>query len=419
VFTDLFGDFDQPLLTEKQLAFGRILFRDAGIESDYPCLVFVKLLDGRRPVSYAKWWVFQPIRNGALVDKETSARYRAVNLRGVEFFHFARDVGDFLTIPNCNPYKLPQYVRQGALEALRGLRARQYTPAPHSRYNNIAFRNLFLGFTEVPSALLLAWNPKLQEWDDLENDCKRVANQEAVVSNWRTLNRNDVFIGIRFYLLKQGESSCGIIASGVVLARPEPSDYVDANEAYVYTVSVAVRQIIDQGFYKLLSRDQLRDHRILGTMHWDTQISGTIIPPEVALELVTLWSIHLDQEIGPRNPLADEKRYYEGAKRQFSMDRYERNGQARREAIEFHGKRCHCCDLDFLQMCGKVGRDFIHVHHVNPLSKGDEREVNPKIDLLPVCPNCHAMLHSGVKKPRTVEQLRRIICARNPSARKV
>ena len=35
--------------------------------------------------------------------------------------------------------------------------------------------------------------------------------------------------------------------------------------------------------------------------------------------------------------------------------------------------------------------------------------INPLTDLVPVCPNCHAMLHHGVREPRTVAELRRIL----------
>lgn len=43
---------------------------------------------------------------------------------------------------------------------------------------------------------------------------------------------------------------------------------------------------------------------------------------------------------------------------------------------------------------GEIGRGFIHVHHKVPLSSiGKEYELDPIKDLVPVCPNCHAMLH--------------------------
>jgi 5-methylcytosine-specific restriction protein A len=53
------------------------------------------------------------------------------------------------------------------------------------------------------------------------------------------------------------------------------------------------------------------------------------------------------------------------------------------------------------------------VHHITPLSKLREAHVvDPIKDLIPVCPNCHAMLHINQGEPLSVEQLREIL-ARN------
>jgi predicted HNH restriction endonuclease len=55
---------------------------------------------------------------------------------------------------------------------------------------------------------------------------------------------------------------------------------------------------------------------------------------------------------------------------------------------------------------GDIGQGFIHIHHLIPLSgiKQDYR-LNPETDLIPVCPNCHAMLHRR-DPPFTPEELK-------------
>lgn len=84
----------------------------------------------------------------------------------------------------------------------------------------------------------------------------------------------------------------------------------------------------------------------------------------------------------------------EGAKKQISINIYERNPKARRACIEHYGVKCAICEFDFLKKYGPVGRGFVHVHHLVEISKiGDGCTVNPIDDLRPVCPNCHAMLH--------------------------
>lgn len=85
---------------------------------------------------------------------------------------------------------------------------------------------------------------------------------------------------------------------------------------------------------------------------------------------------------------------FEGAKKTMIVNRYERDPEARRRCIEAHGCKCSICGLDFGEKYGIVGEGFIHVHHIVPLSTiGKNYKVNPDKDLIPVCPNCHAMLH--------------------------
>ncbi len=77
---------------------------------------------------------------------------------------------------------------------------------------------------------------------------------------------------------------------------------------------------------------------------------------------------------------------------------YERNPIARKKCIEYHGCKCSICGLSFEEMYGELDKDFIHVHRIVPLNKiGKEYQVNHKTDLIPVCPNCHAMLHKKIK----------------------
>ena len=46
---------------------------------------------------------------------------------------------------------------------------------------------------------------------------------------------------------------------------------------------------------------------------------------------------------------------------------------------------------------GEVGKDFIHVHHKIPIHTiGQSYKIDYAKDLIPVCPNCHAMLHRKI-----------------------
>lgn len=89
---------------------------------------------------------------------------------------------------------------------------------------------------------------------------------------------------------------------------------------------------------------------------------------------------------------------WEGAKKTVKINKFERSASARLACIEHHGSTCTICGFDFAIVFGDDYLGFIHVHHVIPLSKINKRyKVDPKKDLIPVCPNCHAVIHYGGK----------------------
>lgn len=102
---------------------------------------------------------------------------------------------------------------------------------------------------------------------------------------------------------------------------------------------------------------------------------------------------------------------WEGAFTKVAVNRYERNPIARQKCIEKNGCICAVCGMDFGKKYGEIGKGFIHVHHVVPISSiGEEYEIDCEKDLVPVCPNCHAMLHRGKNgHVYTVEELKGIM----------
>ena len=65
--------------------------------------------------------------------------------------------------------------------------------------------------------------------------------------------------------------------------------------------------------------------------------------------------------------------------------------------------------MNFRERYGPIGQEFIHVHHLTPLSEiRKSHKVDGAKDLRPVCPNCHAMLHRG-QDPPDIKQLRKYL----------
>lgn len=99
----------------------------------------------------------------------------------------------------------------------------------------------------------------------------------------------------------------------------------------------------------------------------------------------------------------------EGARTRVEVNRYERSRLNRAICIQVKGARCSVCGTDMAEVYGELGRDYIHVHHLNPLASMEPNyRVDPVRDLIPICPNCHAMAHRR-SPPIPPDELSRMI----------
>jgi predicted HNH restriction endonuclease len=128
-------------------------------------------------------------------------------------------------------------------------------------------------------------------------------------------------------------------------------------------------------------------------------------PYVVLLEDLLCIDRRFDTETGvSADEVASSETYSEGAIRQVIVNAYERDPALRRKCIEAHGAICSVCRFNFREVYGDVAQDYIHVHHLRPLSEiREEHQVDPVNDLRPVCPNCHAVIHRRTP-PYTIEE---------------
>jgi 5-methylcytosine-specific restriction protein A len=73
---------------------------------------------------------------------------------------------------------------------------------------------------------------------------------------------------------------------------------------------------------------------------------------------------------------------------------------------------CKICNFDFEEKYGERGRGYIEVHHIESHAiksrEVGEYEIDPINDLLPVCSNCHSIIHRS-KIPLEIEEIKKII----------
>ena len=136
-----------------------------------------------------------------------------------------------------------------------------------------------------------------------------------------------------------------------------------------------------------------------------------LLEQEDELQVIQDWArIHIGLMLSLLDvESADEERHVEGRITQVVQNRYERNPVNRELCLSANGYTCKICGFDFENYYGTIGHGFIHVHHIQKVSSfGGEYYLDPVVDLIPVCPNCHAMLHKE-DPPMAPEKLRQII----------
>lgn len=213
--------------------------------------------------------------------------------------------------------------------------------------------------------------------------------------------------------MKLGQEPKGIFASGYVIQASFKDQHWDTEKAAAGETAMFIRvqldTLLNPATSSILPR-QLLNTEPFQPMHWDSQRSGIQIPVNVSEALETEWKNFSKSTLFllPEEVL-DNHAHYEGAVQQVTVNRYERNTEARKACIAHHGSFCSICKFDFSQRFGELGRGFIHVHHIHPLSKiRQDYQVDPINDLRPVCPNCHAMLHRR-NPPLSIEELKQIL----------
>lgn len=251
------------------------------------------------------------------------------------------------------------------------------------------------------TAVILAWNPdRWHDWD-YEAVRKQVTETGQFLRSWTAGGNQNISLGADAWLLLQGRLGRGLIGHGRILSEP----YAIEGEASLQ-IDVAFDAFLPFG--EQIAPEILMD-AVPGVLWEAVPGSGLTIDPSEELGVRLLWS-----ELGPA-PIADPTlpapgTYPEEALSRVEANRYERNPEAMRACLAHHGTACAACGFSFEITYGEIGKDFIHVHHIVPVSQlGADYALDPVTDLVPLCANCHAMAHHGVSIPRTVAELRRII----------
>ena len=129
---------------------------------------------------------------------------------------------------------------------------------------------------------------------------------------------------------------------------------------------------------------------------------------ELLIDGENYFAIDLDEKlnlsINTPEVTSNHQEYWEGNRTTELSTKYERNPDARIACLAKKGYSCEVCEFDFYKKYGEIGKGYIHVHHtVRVADRKRPYKVNPITDLVPLCPNCHAMTHKRIPPYSTAE----------------
>jgi 5-methylcytosine-specific restriction enzyme A len=249
---------------------------------------------------------------------------------------------------------------------------------------------------DILATYLLTWNPARYKWGALSEELSEMRVAGRVEKTWSVGNSKRICGGDRFFMIRLGSEPRGIVGAGTFTSAPFEDRHWDRSRAQKGDTARYASIEFD-----CLSEMPIVDMKTLTTspydkMHWSSQTSGISVPEGIAMRLEREISSRAEpiHEALPGELRRGDGPFREGAVRAVLVDAYERSSEARKACIAAHGVACAVCNFKFGEFYGAVAANFIHVHHLTPISEnGRERVIDPIRDLVPVCPNCHAVIH--------------------------
>lgn len=260
---------------------------------------------------------------------------------------------------------------------------------------------------------ILCWNRDhpanfpLELWEEGRRAC---LEGDVFVTTWTVGNHRNIIKGSSCVLLIQGtKHPRGLAAFGEIIKEPFEDKHYDDPTRKTNYVEVAWLEMLDLDEVVPVAEVQT----VAPNQPWLQGIrgSGHAVDPEHIQDVMSLFGDYSPwhQESGPGE--IPPGSYTEGAVTSVRVNRYERDRRAREACLANHGHICQACDTDLTKIYGQeLGERAIHVHHIVPISQmqGKSYDLDPVKDLVPLCPNCHNVIHKIDPIP-SVKSFRKIL----------
>ena len=171
----------------------------------------------------------------------------------------------------------------------------------------------------------------------------------------------------------------------------EDSDYIMKGDNYVNYGNYMQLELLESINELLLTHENLKLNGLKGNIQGPRSLKDNLL--SFVLEKISpiLNNTNKDEfEL-------ENIEYKEGKVQVKYGIKFERNHYLRQKAIEIHGTSCKVCGFNFEKCMAILERILLRFIILSRCILLEKISVNPETDLIPLCSNCHKMIHR--KKP--------------------
>jgi len=137
--------------------------------------------------------------------------------------------------------------------------------------------------------ILLLWNPKKWNWDDLQANADTVNKGKRFERRWSCGVTRKIEPGDRVFLMRLGLPPKGIMGSGEVISKPKESSHWDKELEAQGKTAYYINVLFDTLFQKPIINEEMLLEYPFSSFNWFPQASARFINKDIARELEIKW----------------------------------------------------------------------------------------------------------------------------------
>lgn len=147
-----------------------------------------------------------------------------------------------------------------------------------------------------PNTVILMWNPSISSYtmERFEYDIMDMAHGWVHTDfNWSVWDYENAKEGDKFFLVKVGEGSNGIVMSGYFKSEPYQAEDWSGRGRRVFYMDMEIVEIIHPDRCHMLTSEELEKE--IPDFNWRGGHSGLLLNPEQAEKLDKIWEKYLKE----------------------------------------------------------------------------------------------------------------------------